>query len=624
MTTTSKKITQPAKETTVSAQTSAQATLPEWFNQYIVTFSSGTAHSFLITGDISGATVQGYSQRRFLHDVLASRRAVVAVYNRARGITFATPSMKEAALELLGESQVAQAPAPSANPLTAALAAAGVGPQASAPADPFAAARSPLNALAVCERLLRAERAQGQMAVILDYADFICPGMDKAAMSADERQVLVTLLSWGQDDALARCENPVFLLCRDAGELHADLRSSSSGYKLIEVPLPNRAERLAYLTWYLATRAEQGAPIALVDLTAEELANLTAGLNLRNLEDVLLLGAIASGVTRNLVKTRKREIIAAEYSEVAEMIDPLPGGFTALGGMERLVRWARADLIEPLAQGRRDVPKGVLLVGPPGTGKTWFVSALAAEIGFNCVALRAENILGGVVGESERKLKRFLAFARALAPVLIFIDEIDQSDLSRRGNGSGNPVASNLFNQMLQFLSDESLRGETLVFFASNRPDLIDPALLRFGRMDAIIPVLLPDEEGREGILLAQSRRQEIALEKDAIVSLVAATRNYSAADLAAVVAKTRKLTLRAGRAQASQAEAEEALRLIRPATLESAERYTLLAVQACNDAEHLPPPYDSLLANRSRLQAQLDGQQETESRLPMRGERRW
>src|SRR6185503_8602470 len=136
---------------------------------------------------------------------------------------------------------------------------------------------------------------------------------------------------------------------------------------------------------------------------------------------LLLLGAIAGGVTRSLAKSRKREIIAAEYSEVAEMIDPLPGGFTTLGGMERLVRWARADLIEPLAQGRRDVPKGVLLVGPPGTGKTWFVSALAAEIGFNCVALRAENILGGVVGESERKLKRFLAFARALAPVLIFI-----------------------------------------------------------------------------------------------------------------------------------------------------------------------------------------------------------
>lgn len=441
-------------------------------------------------------------------------------------------------------------------------------------------------------------------------------------MSADDRRLLVTLLSWGQDEELAHCDNPVFLLCRESGELHADLRASSSSYKLIEVPLPTREERLTYLRWYLQKRQETGQPINLADLPVSELANLTAGLNLRHLEDVLLLGA-KSGVTRDLVKGRKREIITTEYSGEAEMIDPLPGGFRALGGMDRLITWARTEIIGPLAQGRRDVPKGVLLVGPPGTGKSWFVSALTAEIGFNCVALRAENILGGVVGESERKLKRFLTFARALAPVLIFVDEIDQSDLSRRGNGSGNPVAANLFNQMLQFLSEESLRGDILVFFASNRPDLIDPALLRFGRMDAIIPVLLPDEAGREGILFAQARRQDIVLTEDAVASLVSAIRNYSAADLAAVVGKARKLAFRAGYGEVRLAEAQTALRLIRPATPEIAERYTLLAVQACNDAEHLPPPYDELLSNRSRLQDQLNAQ-EQETRTPARGERRW
>jgi len=233
------------------------------------------------------------------------------------------------------------------------------------------------------------------------------------------------------------------------------------------------------------------------------------------------------------------------------------------------------------------------------------VRALSREIGFNAVALRAENILGGIVGESEQKLKRFFSFARSLAPVLIFIDELDQSDMSRRGGGSGNPVAANLFNSMLQFMSDETLRGKVITIFASNRPDLIDPALLRFGRMDAIIPVLLPDEAARESIIAAQARTQEIAIEVDALTAIAGTTDKYSAADLAAIIAKARKLTRRTGGRAITVAVARAALLYIRP-TMQNADWYTLLAIQACNDAEHLPEQYAQLLTNRQELQSQI------------------
>lgn len=442
------------------------------------------------------------------------------------------------------------------------------------------------------------------MAVIIDYADLLCPPQDKALLSPDDRALLVKLLAWAEDERLSRCDNPLFLLSRNAGDLHPDLRSGA--YKQLEIPLPTRTERAMYLAWYIEKRAEQGKPIALVDITPDELANLTAGLTLRDVEDILLLSARSGGVSRALVKARKDALVTAQYSEIAEMIDPLPGGFPGLGGMDQLVAWARTEVIAPLAQGRRDVPKGVLLVGPPGTGKTYFVRALAREVGFNAVMLRAENILGGIVGESEKKLKRFFAFARALAPVLVFVDELDQSDLSRRGNGSGNPVAANLFNQMLQFMSDESLRGQTLVMFASNRPDLIDPALLRFGRMDAIVPVLLPDEAARRGIICAQAAGQGAGIEETAVAVIAEQSENYSAADIAAVVTKSWKLARRNGRNAISEVEAAQALRLIRPATPQIAEYYTLLAVQACNDAELLPARYQSLLADRAQLQNQL------------------
>ena len=308
------------------------------------------------------------------------------------------------------------------------------------------------------------------------------------------------------------------------------------------------------------------------------------------------------------MKSRKDAIITSEYSEIAEMIEPLEQGFAALGGMEHLVNWARTELIAPLVKGNADtdVPKGVLLVGPPGTGKTYFVRALAKEVGFNAVMLRSENILSKWLGESEAKLKKFFEFARALTPVLVFFDELDQSDMSQRGNASGNPVASNLFNQMLQFMSDETLRGRMIAFFASNRPDLIDSALLRFGRMDAIIPVLLPDENARVGIARVQAKSQDIDIAESAATLLAAQSVDYSAADIAAVVGKAKKLARRADRNQIEDEDVQMALTYIRPSTPQIARKYTLLAIDACNDAELLPAQYATELRDRSQLKAKI------------------
>lgn len=196
-----------------------------------------------------------------------------------------------------------------------------------------------------------------------------------------------------------------------------------------------------------------------------------------------------------------------------------------------------------------------------------------------------------------------MARAGAAAPVLVFIDELDQSDISRRGNDSGNPVAANLFSQVLRFLGDEGNRGRVIFFAATNRPDLLDPALMRFGRIDAVIPVLLPDQVERLAVLAAQAKAQEATVDGAALQMLAANTEGYSAADLAALVSKARRL----GNGYIGPAEAARALQAIRPNSLQMAEFYTLLAVQAVNDADLLPPAYAALLADRQQLQRRIE-----------------
>lgn len=571
----------------IEAEAVPQEPLPLWLQEIITLFA--VTHGFILVGDVWGVSIQNVPQRRFLQTILAGSRKVVASYNRARGITFALPSQQEEAERLLMEPEDLPL---DADPASDVLDEAGVGVQPTG--DRFRAARSPKEALPLLEKLLRAPEGYGQVAVLLDFADLLCPPQNKSTMSDDDRLLLTTLLSWGQDEELSECNNPIFLLARDVNDLHVDLRSSGSGYQVVEIPQPSLEERLKFITWYLGKREEQEKPIALVDLSPQELANLTAGLNFRNIENILLLGARNRGVTRALVGDCKRRIIKAEYSDIAEILEPLPGGFASIGGVERLEEWARWELLEPISAGSRDFPHNILLVGPPGTGKTTLVRALAYELGFNCVALRAENILGGVVGESERQLKRFFAFARSLAPVLIFFDELDQSGMSRRGNSSGNPVDVNLFSQLLQFSGGEVRQSDVVMCYASNRPDLIDDALLR--RMDVILPVLLADEPGRRGIITRQATEQGIQIEEAVIAFLAAQTSQYSADDLRLVLYKARNVARRAGRWGGVLAEdIKRAFWAINVATPRIANRYIKASLRVCKDRELLPPPYDRM-----------------------------
>jgi SpoVK/Ycf46/Vps4 family AAA+-type ATPase len=487
----------------------------------------------------------------------------------------------------------AEAAPPSADPFAALM-----GAPAANPGQPPPFPRRPAEALALLEQLLT---APARTTVIIDYAETLLPAADLAMMGPDDRTALVTLMRWGTDPAIQAAGNFAFLIVKNLADLHPDLRAGSTGCYAVEIPLPDRTARFEFAAWYLATR-----PVP-ADLTAAQLAILTAGLSLIHIENLLLQADLAGRLTADLVRDHKRSLIEQEYAGLLEMLEPTCG-FEAIGGMDKLKEWSYREAIIPACEGRlADMPQGVLLVGPPGTGKTYFVRALAKELGFNAVSLSMEKILGGIVGTSERNMARALSVVASLAPVCVFMDEIDQSDVASRGNNSGNPVAKNLFSQLLRFLSEPANRGKVIFFAASNRPDLMDDAMLRFGRMDAIIPVLLPNESERRAIAQAQAQTQGVDI-ADAALDLIASnTERYSAADVSAVITKARKLARTNGTEAILTVHAQHAIRTLRPNTIRTADRATLLAVQACNDLDLLPPKYAELLNDRTELARQID-----------------
>lgn len=562
---------------------------PPWWQTCRQALTSGSTKTIILHLNTRDYAIPGKHMTTYLCRLLANRD-VVAIYNRSTGLRFALPSMEEKARALL---DTAGGGRPAPNPALAAL---GLAPDQQAESWPT----QPGPALQLLERLMLSDAS---VTVIVEYAETLLPAADLAAMGPEERTLLVTLLRWGTDPQIQASASFALFLVQNLTDLHPALRAGSSGYYAVEVPLPDRAARLRFVEWYGAVKPLPS------DLGPEELANVTAGLSLIHIENVLLQAELAGRLTRDLVRQHKAQLIRQEYAGLLEMLDPTYG-FDAIGGMEQLKAWAQREIIAPVRENRpADMAQGVILVGPPGTGKTFFAKGLAAEIGFNAVALNMQNILGGIVGQSERNLARALAVVRSLAPVLVFMDELDQSDVSARGNASGNPVAKNLFNQLLQFLGDGSNRGRVVFCGASNRPDLLDDALKRSGRIDALIPVLLPEEPERAAIAQAAAAAQGAELDPAVAALIAARTDRYSAADLAAIVSKARKRARAAGANALRAEDALAALASLRPATPQTADFFTMLAVQACNDTDLLPARYAALLDDRANLARQIQDQ---------------
>lgn len=232
---------------------------------------------------------------------------------------------------------------------------------------------------------------------------------------------------------------------------------------------------------------------------------------------------------------------------------PLPDDgpqYEDLGGLARVVERVREVVELPLrnravfAHLGISPPKGVLLVGPPGTGKTMLARAVAAESRAHFITINGPEIVDRYYGASEQQLRAVFETARKRAPAIIFIDEIDAIAQKRDALGGEKQVERRIVAQLLTLMDGLAGRGEVIVLAATNQPDGIDPALRRPGRFDREIRVDPPDREGRREILAVHTRAMPLGPDVD-IAVLAAETHGYVGADLAALCREAAMAALR-------------------------------------------------------------------------------
>ncbi|GAB4549775.1 MAG: ATP-dependent zinc metalloprotease FtsH [Anaerolineae bacterium] len=206
------------------------------------------------------------------------------------------------------------------------------------------------------------------------------------------------------------------------------------------------------------------------------------------------------------------------------------------------------------------IPRGVLLVGPPGTGKTLLAKAVAGEAKVPFFSLSASEFVEMFVGVGASRVRDLFTRAKAAAPAIVFIDEIDAVGRQRgAGLGGGNDEREQTLNQLLVEMDGFDMRETVIVMAATNRPDVLDPALLRPGRFDRQVTVDLPDRAGREAILKVHTR--DMPLSHDVQLDIIAAgTIGFSGADLENLANEAALSAARTGRDRVTQRDFELAL----------------------------------------------------------------
>ncbi|HVY01893.1 MAG TPA: CDC48 family AAA ATPase [Candidatus Nanoarchaeia archaeon] len=431
--------------------------------------------------------------------------------------------------------------------------------------------------------------------IFIDEVDAIAPKREEVQGEV-ERRVVSQLLTM-MDGLKSRGKIVVIGATNRPNSIDPALRRPGRFDREVEISVPDKKGRLNILK--IHTR---NMPLS-KDVNLEILAGKTHGFVGADLN--ALTKEAAMSVLRKLLPEMKLEddqpvsqelldkivIKATDFEEALRVVRPsamrevlveAPNvGWNDIGGLDETKQQLKEAVEWPIKHpesfrrlGIRP-PRGILLYGPPGTGKTLLAKAVAKESEANFINVKGPSLLSMWVGKSEEGVRKVFERARQVSPCVVFFDEIDAL-AGRRGADSGQKVTERVLNQLLAEVDGlEGLKDVTIIG-ATNRPDMLDPALMRPGRFDRIILVDVPDEESRKKIFEVHTKSMPLA--KDvSLTELVKQTEGFVGADIEGLIREAAMNALRANpeSKEVTKKDFDEALKKIRPSVSpETAKRY--------------------------------------------------
>ena len=389
--------------------------------------------------------------------------------------------------------------------------------------------------------------------IFIDEIDSIAPKRDEVSGDVEKRIVsqLLTLM----DGIKKRGEVVVIAATNRPDSVDPALRRPGRFDREIEIGIPDQDGRLQILG--IHTR---GMPLEEDDINLDHISKITHGFVGADLEMLAKEAAMLSlrrilpevdldqgkipfkvlqkiKITSDDFRNALKEIRPSALREVLVQVPDV--SWSDVGGLDDLKRELLEAVEWPLKHGEAvkfagvRPPRGILLYGPPGTGKTLVAKAVAKTTESNFISIKGPELLSKWVGESEKGVREIFRKARQASPCIIFFDEIDS--LVPRRRGSDSHVMESMVSQILTEIDGLEELHDVLVIGATNRPDMIDPALLRPGRFDRIIKVPKPDAKGRRNILKIHTREKPLAegVDLDALVGMTDGMTGAELADLA-------------------------------------------------------------------------------------------
>ncbi len=418
--------------------------------------------------------------------------------------------------------------------------------------------------------------------IFMDEIDAIAPKREEATNEVERRMVsqLLTLM----DGMGVRGHVIVVGATNRPNAIDPALRRPGRFDREVEIGVPDRNARKEILQIH-----SRNMPLS-KDVKLDELADMTHGYTGADIAALAREAAMAE--LRHIIpkilnkKSVPNEILMslnvtmADFKEALSLI--LPSAlrevfverpnvhWSDVGGLEGVKSQLKEAVELPVKNpeafekiGIRPV-KGILLVGAPGTGKTMLAKTIATERESNFISIKGPELLSKFVGESEKSVREVFRKAKMAAPCIVFIDEIDAIAYARSSDSTDSLVIERVVDTLLTEMDGLSEMKNVVVLAATNRPDIIDPALLRPGRFDKIIEIPMPDEETRVSIFKVHTKRMPLAKDVN-IEELAKSTDNYTGAEIENIVREAGMCAIRESKDIVEMKDFKYALNEIKP-----------------------------------------------------------